>query len=122
MEASSERKRKNIVEQEITGFNNASSAIVFGNTVEELIKRDVQDVKFRQYIAGENTDLAITEEWSGPTILKLMFLELDRNTAVFIRNRINEIVDLAQENIRIEQETVRGKPQPQIINLNHAER
>lgn len=120
LETATERKRKRIVEYEISGFPIAQKAVIFGNTVEALVKRDIKPVKFRQYIKGE-TNLAITENYPGETTLKLTFLELEQDTAHAIMDKVKNTVRLHEEthgdNLTIDEEILRGKPLPQSINM-----
>lgn len=122
MESNADRKRKHITEHVISGFNNANEAIIFGNTIEHIIVNKLKNSKFRQSIGSIETKLAITEDYQGPTVLKVNFLEIDREAISFIQNKIAELVGLSNRDLLIEQTSAREKPQPQIINLNYAER
>jgi hypothetical protein len=120
IESSADRRRKRIVEHTISTFSNADSAIIFGNTVEQIIKDKVGPVKFRQYIGAPDTSLAITREWTSDTVLKVNFLEVkDQEVAAFICDEIKKTVqsynDVHKSSISITKSVVRGKPQPQYI-------
>ena len=121
LETASERKRKRIVEHIISGFRSAREAIIFGNTVEGIVEEAIGPRKFRHQIGAPGSNIAITEDWVGPTVLKTMFLELDhQNMAVFIVECIQKTTKAhtevhPQSALRIEHETVREKPQPQFI-------
>ena len=120
VESAADRHRKRIVEHTISGFGTAESAVTFGNTAERVIKDAIGDQKFRQYIGAQNTGLAITEGWTGPTVLRTTFLELkDDGMAAFICDEMKRVAKVHNEvhktSISITSETVRGKPQPQYI-------
>jgi hypothetical protein len=119
-ESAANRRRKRIVEHTIDGFTNASTAIIFGNTVERLVKDKIGAQKFRQYIGAPDISLAITPEWIGPTVLKTTFLELeDDEVANFICDQFSRTLkthnDVHRASIKITSKIVRGKPQPQFI-------
>lgn len=120
LETVSERRRKRVVEHVIAGFNSANQAIVFGNTVEELVNQQAGAQKFRQWIAKPGSDIAITEDWHGPTTLKTTFLELDQDIALLICEQMKRAASIHSDvhgKINIEQEIVREKPQPQFVTL-----
>jgi len=119
-ETATERRRKRIVEHTVEGFTNASAAIMFGNTIESIIKDKIGKQKFYQYIGAPDTMLAITPEWIGPTILKTKFTALaDDAMAEFICDQLNRIVkihnDAHRASIKVTGKLIRGKPQPQYI-------
>ena len=120
-ESATERHRKRIVEHRVEGFSDAQSAIVFGNTIEQIIKDKIGKQKFSQCIGTHDTSLAITPAWIGDTVLKTTFLELaDDAMAEFICNQFNKTVkihnDAHKASIRATK-VVRDKPQPQYLNL-----
>lgn len=120
VEATTDRRRKRIVEHTISGFNSGENAIIFGNTMEQVVADKLGNQKFRQYIARPKSILAITPEWVGPTILKTTFLELkDDAMAQFICAQAKETLkiynDVHKAKLKITKEVVRGKPQPQYI-------
>jgi len=122
MEAESERKRKHVVDHIVTGFKSAQDAIKFGNTVEHIISNKIGKFKFRQSVGSTETHMAITEDWVGDTALNMHFLELYRDQAIFIRDKVSELVNLSDEDIQLESELLRGKPQATLINLNYSRR
>lgn len=108
------RLRKRIVEVILSGFENAYNAVQFGNTAKEILERTI-DFKFDQQIAAPNTKLAITVGWDGPTVLKLIFMEIDQDKALFVRDTIRKMAtDLSR---KIEQEVIREKPQHQTLDV-----
>ena len=120
VESATNRHRKRIVEHTIDGFTNATAAIVFGNTVEQLVKDKIGAQKFRQSIGAPDISLAITPEWIGPTVLKTTFLELkDDAMAEFICAQFNQTLkthnDVHRASIKVTSKVVRGQPQPQFI-------
>lgn len=121
MESAEARKHKRIVEHWISGFDNAKEAIAFGKTVNILVDAQADGIKFNQFIGTEETILAITDDWTGSTVLKTSFLDiLDQNTAQFICKTIKDVIGL-HENIhkdsvlKVMKEIIRDKPQPQFI-------
>ena len=118
-ESATERHRKRIVEHTVDGFSNAQSAIIFGNTIEQIIKDKIGEQKFRQFIAAPDTSLAITPDWVGDTVLKTTFLELaDDAMAEFICHQVEKTLKTYNEVHKSSlkaAKTVRGKPQPQFI-------
>ena len=123
IETSSERKRKRIVEHVISGFKTAKEAIVFGNTVNAVIQENTGEfIKFRQMIGSPDTNLAITEDYSGDTILKMSFLELSGNeVANFICDTVRIVSDKHKDvhdnQLHIMDESIREKPQPQYMGF-----
>ena len=76
--------------------------------------------KYQQYIAAENTPIAITKDWKDTTTLKSIFLDLkSQHISVFVTEAVRRAVrnhnELYPDKIKIEQEIVRVKPQPQFI-------
>ncbi len=121
-ESTEARRYKRIVEHIIGGFNTANEAVTFANTVEQLVSEKVGAVKFRQSIGAPNTPLAITREWTGPTVLKTIFLELkDQDVAAYVCDIIKKTVASHEEVhktlLQIHNEVVREKPQPQTIGF-----
>ena len=120
-ETSTERHRKRIVEHRVEGFTNAQSAIIFGNTIERIIKDKIGAQKFRQYIGSPDTKLAITPEWKQDTVLKTTFLELnDDAMAEFICHQFNKTLQTHNEVHKASLKAtnvVRGKPQPQYVSM-----
>ena len=119
-ESAADRKRKRIVEHVISGFKNAHSAITFGNTVELLVNEKIGQQKFRQYIGRPHSPLASTDGYTGDTVLKTTFLEIEGNDiAHFIcstmRNTAKSHNEVHKASIHIDTETIRGKPQPQFL-------
>ena len=90
VESAEARRVKRIVEFIIEGFPTARAAIMFGNTCEKVVKDDINRyVKFKQHIGTPNTPLVITEDFNGPTVLKMIFLEVvDQNAAQFIKDKL----------------------------------
>ena len=120
VESASDRKRKRIVEHTIEGFTNAQSAIVFGNTVERLVTDKIGKQKFRQSIGAPDIKMAITDRWTGPTVLKTNFLELQGDDmANFICHQISKSLkihnDVHRASLNVVSKVIRGKPQPQYI-------
>lgn len=118
------RLRKRIVEFVISGFTDAKQAVRFGNTLElgvgEKIHSD--ELKLQLLVASPGTTIAITKEWLGPTVLKLNFLDVpDQNTAWFIVEKTRSLIrthnEVRQGAIKIENEVVREKPQPQSLSI-----
>lgn len=114
------RRKKRIVEYVISGFPSANKAIVFGNTINSMVTESTGKQKYQQYIASPDTKLAITDKWNGLTTLKANFLELkSQHISVFITEAVRRAVrnhnELYPDKIKIEQEIVRIKPQPQFI-------
>ena len=124
VETASERKRKRIVEHAISGFRNAKEAITFGNTVNSVIQGRVKEfIKFKQQIGSPDTTLAITESYTGETILKTIFLDVpDQNTAVFICDTLKVVADKHKDvhdnALHVMDEIVREKPQPQVMGYD----
>ena len=120
-ESATERHRKRIVEHTVDGFSNAQSAIIFGNTIEQIIKDKIGAQKFNQQIGAPDTKLAITPEWKQETVLRATFLELaDDAMAEFICHQFEKTLKIHNEVHRASLKTtklVRGKPQPQFIGL-----
>lgn len=126
-ESTVERARKRIVEAYISGFKSAYEAIRHGRTIRERITDKVWGMKFSAEIAGVGLKVAITDSYIGPTVLKLTILEIrDQNTAVFVRNEVENTVNIHNEfyhdNLKVEQITVREKPQAQTISINYIPR
>ena len=122
VESVADRHRKRIVEHTISGFTNASAAIMFGNTVERIVNDKAGHHKFRQSIGAPDTLLAITPEWNGPTVLKTTFLELpDDGVAEFICYQVSLAMknhnDVHKASVTITSKVVRGKPQPQYLGF-----
>lgn len=120
LETVAERRRKRIVEHSIGLFRNAPDAILFGNTVEKVVQQKIGKIKFRQYVGAPDTTLAITPDYQGETVLKTIFLEIPNNDAAL---HICQLMELSRQffntdhgtEIRIINEIVREKPQPQFI-------
>ena len=120
VESASNRKRKRIVEHVISGFRTAPSAVTFGNTVEAIVADKIGQQKFRQYVGRPRSPLAITQDYLGDTVLKTTFLELESNDmAQFICSTMRHVAESHNEvhkaSIHIDNETIRGKPQPQFL-------
>lgn len=120
IESAADRRRKRVVEHTISGFDDANEAIIFGNTVEKIVKDNIGKQKFCQFIGAPDTLMAITPEWTGPTVLKTTFLELKGNdTAQYICEKMKLAVKVHNESNRksakILKEIIREKPQPQFI-------
>jgi len=120
VESAYERRRKTIAELVFSGFVTGKEAVKFGNTLDLMIED--KRYKFEQAIAGVGTKLAITLEWNRPTILKITVLDLNG------QNDANYIIQVAQQliyrynkefyaDIKLDSSNVRGKPQPQFIEL-----
>lgn len=108
------RRRKRIVEHIISGFNSGQEAADFGRAVNKMVTKRIGKHKFQTSIAAPNTKIAITERWRGPTILKTIYLDIpDQNTAMFITEGMRRTI--RENNLKLEQEIVREKPQPQFI-------
>lgn len=123
VESAADRHRKRIVEHTISGFTNASAAIIFGNTVERVINDKAGHHKFRQCIGAPDALLAITPEWTGPTVLKITFLELpDDGIAEFICDQVSLVTknhnDVHKTLVSITSKVIRGKPQPQYLGFH----
>ena len=119
-ESSTECRRKRIVEHVIEGFTNAQSAIIFGNTVDRLVKDKIGKQKYRQQIGALDVKIAITDKWTGPTVLKTSFLALDGDEmAQFICAQFSKSLkihnDVHRASLRIVDKVIRIKPQPQYI-------
>jgi hypothetical protein len=122
METSEARQYKRITDHVISGFNCAHDAIIFGNTAEKIIKEKIGQVKFKLSIGTQKTVLAITSEFNGETVLKMVFLEIkSQNDAQFIVDKVKKLTQLNIETyhtkLLIEQQLIRGKPQPQTIGF-----
>jgi len=120
VESSADRLRKRIVELSVSGFGDAESAIRFGNTVEKILSENLQTFKFRQYIGSPETVIAITEHYSGNTVLKMCFLEVPGNDASLHIVQITERAiahhnDIHGTGCMLLDQVIRGKPQPQYI-------
>jgi len=119
VESATDRRRKRIVQHTVDGFTNAQAAIIFGNTVNKLVNEKIGACKFRQHIGARGTGLAITEGWTGPTVLKTTFLELDDDKAHFICDQFNQVLkiynDVHRAHLSIADKVIRGKPQPQFV-------
>lgn len=110
------RRRKRIVEHVVSGFNSGQHAADFGRAVNKMVTKKVGKQKFQTSIAAPNTKMAITERWVGPTILKTIFLDLkDQQVAIFITEGMRRTI--RENNLKLEQEIVREKPQPQSISV-----
>ena len=119
-ESSADRLRKRVVELCVSGFHDANSAIRFGNTVESLVAEKISTFKYRQYIGSAETSIAITDQYTGDTVLKMNFLEVPGNEAsLFIVSKTEEVIanhnDAHDENCALIDQVIRGKPQPQFI-------
>lgn len=120
VESAVDRRRKRIVEHVIDGFNDAQEAIRFGNTMEKVVEELPITFKFRQGIGSRETNLHITEGWTGKTALKTSFLEiLGDEAAKAVANKVQLVVDthntVHHANVKILSEVIREKPQPQFI-------
>lgn len=120
LESVAARREKRIVEHIITGFNSAREAIIFGSTLERVVVETLGKVKFQISIGAPDTKLAITEGWTGKTVLKTIFLEIkNQNTAISIVEAVKKTVSSYEEThktlLHVANETVREKPQPQFI-------
>ena len=119
LETVEERRRKRIVEHIIGNFRTAKEAIVFGNTVDAVIRDKTNlEIKFRQFVGSPDTSLAITEDYTGETVLKTHFLEIpDQNTAMFICEELKGALSAHNQvngaDVKVMNEVVREKPQPQ---------
>lgn len=119
-ESASARKKKRIVEHIIGGFQSAKEAMIFGSTVESIVKESIDTVKFKQEIGSPDTKLAITKDWMGETVLRTSFLEVkDHNSATFISDMIKKTVSahekINKNALNIINAVVREKPQPQFL-------
>lgn len=123
MESVDTRRRKRIVEAVIGDCKSAPEAIKLGNTIEiRVLERTREVMKFQQFLASRESKLAITKEFPGRTVLKIMFLDVpDQNTAVFIADEIKNTVQLHnnfyEDDLDVLKTVVRDKPQPQKINI-----
>lgn len=122
VESAYDRRRKCIVEHTLAGFTSATQAIIFGNTVEHIVKDQAGAQKFRQYVAAPDTLIAITVDWQGPTILKTTFLELkDEAIAQYICTAMKKAINAHnltyRARVRVLKEETRMKPQPQTIGF-----
>lgn len=119
LETDAERRRKRIVEHILGRFRTAKEAIVFGNTLNSVVREKTKlNIKFDQQIGSPDTSLAITEDYDGETLLKTFFLEIpDQNTAVFICEEMKGVLSAHNQvngaSVEIMNEVVREKPQPQ---------
>ncbi len=112
------RRRKRIVEHIISGFNSGQQAADFGRAVHKMVTKRIGKQKFHTSIAAPNTKIAITEKWNGPTILKTIYVDIpDQNTAMFITEGMRRTI--RENNLNLEQEVVREKPQPQFISVQY---
>ena len=122
LETSTERKRKYIVEYLIGGFPTALRAIRFGNTCNALVEINIKPIKFRQWFAGMDTELAVTEDYEGLTKIKMTWLEMDRDAAHAVMKKVRSTMELHgkeySDNLVVIEEIIRGKPLPQSINMN----
>ena len=118
------RRNKRIVEYIISGFKRADDAVTFGNTLEVMIAEATGKQLFQLSLASPDTMLAITKDWTEDTVLKASWRELDSQ---HISSHITDIVHRAVSNrnklypdkIKIEQEIVREKPQPQFMAIDY---
>lgn len=121
LETAVERKRKRIVEHVLGPFDNAFEAIRFGNTVESLVNGALKArPKFRQSIGATDTALAITGSYTGETMLKTAFLEVQENEdARFICAQLRASLEIHNleyaGRVQVTDETIRDKPLPQKI-------
>ena len=119
-ESALDRRRKRVVEHIVGNFDNAQAAITFGNTVESLVNEKLGKVKFRQYVARPRSPLAITEAYTGKTVLKTTFLELvGDDTAQYIcatmKTAVSKHNEVHRASVKIANEVTRTKPQPQYL-------
>lgn len=115
------RRRKRIVEHIISGFNSGQQAADFGRAINKMVTKRVGKQKFHASISAPNTKIAITEKWHGPTILRTIFLDLkDQQVAIFITEGMRRTI--RENNLKLEQEIVREKPQEQFINIEYIPR
>ena len=115
METVSERRRKRIIEYIISGFPVAIDAVNFAKAIKIMAEKNIGTFKFHTEIAGENTDLAITKEWKNPTILKIVFLEIDQEKMMFVQQGTRQTIK--KNGYKLEQEILREKPQAQTITI-----
>lgn len=113
------RKRKRIVEHIISGFNSAKDAKTFGSLVYGAINEKAKKgVLYNQWVAAPDSVIAITEDWTGPTILKTNYRDIpDQNTAWHITETMRRFLR-EYNKLKLESEIVREKPQPQFISPN----
>lgn len=112
------RRRKRIVEHVISGFNSAQQAMDFARAINKMVTKRIGKQRFHTSIAAPNTKIAITERWTGPTILKTSFVELkDQHVAIFITEGMRRTIK--ENNLILENEIVREKPQPQFISVEY---
>jgi len=120
LESAEARRQKRIVEHIVGGFDSASEAIKFANTVEKILTETIGQIKFRLSIGAPDTALAITKDWTGATVLKTTVLEIpDQNTAIFVCDVMKKTVSVHehvhQNLLLIHKEIVREKPPPQKV-------
>ena len=114
------RRRKRIIEYIISGFSSVNEAKAFARIrksyLDNRIGNYLSEVKMHTEVAAPDTIIAITDQWVGPTVLKLTFTDIPhQNTAWFIVEDIR--LQSRNSDLKIEKETVREKPQPQTIGL-----
>jgi hypothetical protein len=118
METVSERRRKRIVEHIISGFDSAFDATQFAKAVDFMVTDKVGKQRFQFFIAAPDLKLAITDKWKGPTVLKTHFLDLkDQHISIFITEGMRKTI--RKNNLILEKEVVREKPQPQRIEASY---
>ena len=122
LETAAERKRKRIVEHVVAGFPTAEAATSFGTTFCEILKDSLKQMKFKMSIGAQDSSLAITPDYPGPTLLKTVVLELNGNeAAATVCEVLLKLVQTYQQlyNIQlvVQTETVREKPLPQTLSV-----
>ena len=124
LETEAVRARKRIVEAEIQGFKSGREAVRIGNTIDMMLREALPDYKLEQAIGSRETKCAITLDWIGDTVLKIDFLDIkSHNAAEYVVQQINYVVERyardTGQDIRVKRLEVRGKPQPQFINVDY---
>lgn len=122
-ESAYERRRKHIVEHQISGFDNAHQAVVFANTLELAIKDKDSKYKFKRYIGAQGKVIAISHQYGGETTLKTEFLELYLELANFVLQHVDNMIRAHNQHhgteLRMQKSLIREKPQPQTVDANY---
>ncbi len=127
LETAAERRRKRIVELRFAGFPIAQLAKLFADTLEATVRQFIPAVKWRTYLAAQDTPLAIDETYTGPAACKVEALELpDDAAAQLVLDAGYEGYDHFCERYGMTNRPenqfaeVREKPQPQYVTLETA--
>jgi len=123
VESAADRRRKRIVEHVIMYFDSGADAVRFGNTASFLVNEHLGfPVKYRHNIGAGDTKLAITKDYEGPVALQTIFLELPGDEAAqAVCTVIQKLLDSHNKahnvQVRLANEVIREKPQPQILGF-----